>query len=113
MLLLEPFSPHRQSVALIHRLVKLRVHPLHLGMSLAKVPVRLLELPPKCTKLEPEAICFGLPELQIVRNVRIERQEQVCLRLGPRHFAIRSHRIRRFGHDPHPFLRVIPASAQL
>jgi len=113
MLLLKLVGPHRQSVTLIHRLVKLPVHTLYLGASLTKVPVRLLEIPAKRTKLEAEAIRFGLPQFEIVRNVRIERQEQVCLRLRSRHFVIRSHRARWFGHDPHPLLTVTYDSAQL
>jgi hypothetical protein len=99
MLLLEFVSVHRQPVALILRLIKLPVHTLHLGAGLAQVPMGLLKLPAKCTKLQAETIGFGLPELQIVRDMRIERQKQICLGLRSRYIAIRSHRVRRFVHD--------------
>src|ERR1041385_5730914 len=93
-------SAYRQSVALVLRLVKLPMRTLHLGASFAKVTMRLLKLPATRTKLKAETIRFGLPKLQIVRNVRIERQKQICLCLGSRRVAIRSDCVRRFGHDP-------------
>ena len=88
MLLLKFVSPHRQSVAFILRLVKLPVHAFHFGASLAKVPTRLLELTAKRTKLEAETISFGARLLQVMQNMLIERQQQVCLRPGSCHFAI-------------------------
>ena len=82
------------------------MYAFHLGAGLTKMPLRLLELPANRTKLEPQTVCFGLPKLQIVRNVRIERQEKVGFRLRSR-LAIRNHRVRRFGHDL-PVSDVIP-----
>src|SRR6187551_3273255 len=82
------------------------MYAFHLGAGLTKMPLCLLELPANRTKLEPQTVCFGLPKLQIVRNVRIERQEKVRLRLRSR-LPIRSDRACRFGHDL-PVSDVIP-----
>jgi|ERR1043165_2812843 hypothetical protein len=99
MLLLKISGAHRQPVALIHRLVKLPVRALNFSAGLLKVPARLPELPPKRTKLKSEAIRFGARLLQVVRDMRIEREEKVCLSQGSRRFVLRSRPVRRFRHE--------------
>jgi len=100
MLLLKLGSAHREAIPLVLGMVKLTVHTLDLGARLSKVPSRLLELAAKRTNLQLETIRFSARLLQIMRDMRIERQEKVYLGLRSRSFAIRIHRARRSRHEP-------------